>query len=706
MCDAAPGIVYMLDRMGVPFNRTPEGLLDFRRFGGHALPPHRLRRRDDGPAAPLRARRAGAPLGDASTSRTTRATASPARRWSASSSSGTSSALVLDDDGHLPRHRRAGPEERWRSSAFPGDAVCLATGGCGIVFGKSTNSVINTGTAASAAYQQGACYANGEFIQVHPTAIPGADKLRLISESVRGEGGRVWVPRDAKEQRRGRDVPESERDYFLEEKYPGYGNLVPRDIASRELFKKCFHERQGVYNRESAQERERGLPRRHAHPGRDVCARSSRACSRSTRSSWARIRTPTRCGSSPPCTTRWAGCGWTSSARPNGSLVMGSPRNQATNIPGLYAVGEVDYQYHGANRLGANSLLSCIWGGMVTGPRHRDATARTWPRSSWDMPVVALRARREKREEKKYEAILAMDGDENAVRAARGARADDARRLHDRAAQRRRSTRCSRRSRRSTTRSKRVGVTDTRDGQDEPGRAVRPAPAEHDRPGARHRAGRAATATSRAARTSSPSSPSATTRSWLRTTLALHQGATNGTPDSRQVRARPRLRRSAASRCTSPTTVDISLVKPRARKYETAGAASAVARSGGAGKSAAPPPVAAPTSDGEGLTHGARQEGPPEGQAAGRPRRRRATGRSSRSPWQPHMNVISALMEIQKKPVTADGTKVDAGGVGVRRASKRCAARARWSSTAACGSRAARWSTRSRRTGRPSRSSR
>src|SRR6476646_211850 len=99
--------------------------------------------------------------------------------------------------------------------AFTGEAVCLATGGPGIVFGKSTNSVINTGTAASAVYQQGACYANGEFIQVHPTAIPGADKLRLISESVRGEGGRIWVPRDAKENRPGRDVPEGDRDYFL-----------------------------------------------------------------------------------------------------------------------------------------------------------------------------------------------------------------------------------------------------------------------------------------------------------------------------------------------------------------------------------------------------------------------------------------------------------------------------------------------------------
>ncbi len=155
--------------------------------------------------------------------------------------------LVLDDEGTC-RGIVAQDLKTMAIRAFPGDVVCLATGGPGIVFGKSTNSIINTGTAAAAAYKAGACYANGEFIQVHPTAIPGADKLRLISESVRGEGGRVWVPRDPRERRAGKDVPESARDYFLEEKYPAYGNLVPRDIASRELFKKCFHEKRGVYD--------------------------------------------------------------------------------------------------------------------------------------------------------------------------------------------------------------------------------------------------------------------------------------------------------------------------------------------------------------------------------------------------------------------------------------------------------------------------
>ena len=83
----------------------------------------------------------------------------------------------------------------------------MATGGCGLVFGKSTNSVMCTGAAAARCYREGAWYANGEFIQVHPTAIPGADKLRLMSESARGEGGRVWVPRRTGDNRDPRQIP-------------------------------------------------------------------------------------------------------------------------------------------------------------------------------------------------------------------------------------------------------------------------------------------------------------------------------------------------------------------------------------------------------------------------------------------------------------------------------------------------------------------
>src|SRR5213083_3476185 len=97
--------------------------------------------------------------------------------------------------------------------AFRADAVIIATGGPGLIFGKSTNSMTCTGSATSACYQQGARYANGEFIQVHPTSIPGEDKLRLMSESARGEGGRVWVPKADGDNRPSSSIPEGERRY-------------------------------------------------------------------------------------------------------------------------------------------------------------------------------------------------------------------------------------------------------------------------------------------------------------------------------------------------------------------------------------------------------------------------------------------------------------------------------------------------------------
>src|SRR5258708_385343 len=102
------------------------------------------------------------------------------------------------------------------------------------------------GTARTALFQQGVDFANGEFIQVHPTAIPGEDKLRLMSESARGEGGRIWVPRNPAEKLAAKSIPEAERFYFLEEWYPKYGNLVPRDIATRAIHRVVYQEKLGI----------------------------------------------------------------------------------------------------------------------------------------------------------------------------------------------------------------------------------------------------------------------------------------------------------------------------------------------------------------------------------------------------------------------------------------------------------------------------
>src|SRR5438477_10437540 len=221
MCEMAPAIIYLLDRMGVPFSRTNEGLLDFRRFGG---------------TLHHRTAFAGASTGQ----QLLYALDEQVRRyehdglvrkyeyWEYLS-------FIRDEQGAC-RGIAALDLRTMEIEAFAADAVCLATGGPGIVYGRSTNSTINTGSANGRSYMDGAIYANAEFVQVHPTAIPGEDKHRLMSESARGEGGRIWVPKRKGDKRAGKDIPENERWYFLEEKYPKYGNLVPRDVASREIF--------------------------------------------------------------------------------------------------------------------------------------------------------------------------------------------------------------------------------------------------------------------------------------------------------------------------------------------------------------------------------------------------------------------------------------------------------------------------------------
>jgi len=407
MADAAPGIVYMLDRMGVPFNRTPEGLLDFRRFGGTLF--HRTAF-------------AGATTGQ----QLLYALDEQVRRWETTD--------LTDEHGvSLPGEKMVRKFEFWdfieailddngacvgcvaqdlktmQIRHFPGDAVVLATGGCGIIFGRSTLSVICTGTAASAVYQQGAVYANGECIQVHPTAIPGADKLRLISESARGEGGRVWVPKDKSDKRAPRDIPEKERDYFLERMYPGYGNLVPRDIASRALFKTCFHEGRGIFNADTGKnENEVYLDLTHKD---EKFLRSKLAGILEIYEKFVGVDPYKNPMKVFPAVHYSMGGLWVDYERDaRGSLKTGSPRNHSTNIPGLYAVGEVDYQYHGANRLGANSLLSCIWGGMATGPAVA-SYQKNLARSAFDLPK-SIFEKAEKKAQDDYEHILSQNQDQ------------------------------------------------------------------------------------------------------------------------------------------------------------------------------------------------------------------------------------------------------------------------------------------------------
>jgi succinate dehydrogenase / fumarate reductase flavoprotein subunit len=342
-----PKIIDLMDRLGVTFNRTPEGHLDRRRFGGTLY---------------KRTAFAGATTGQ----QLLYALDEQVRRWE------TEGRIrkfefwdflgpVLDDNG-ICRGVVGQDLVTMEIRAFPADAVIVASGGPGLIYGRSTMSMACTGSAASRCYQVGAKYANGEFIQVHPTAIPGADKLRLMSESARGEGGRVWVPRKPQDPRDPRTIPESERYYFLEERYPKYGNLVPRDIATREIFNICVNEGLSVEkDRQCVYLDLTHIPKheldRKLGGILDIYEKFQGVDPRTT---------PMKIF---PAVHYSMGGLWVDYERSSdGGLVVGSPRNHLTNIPNLYAIGECDYQYHGANRLGANSLLSCIFSGLIVAP--------------------------------------------------------------------------------------------------------------------------------------------------------------------------------------------------------------------------------------------------------------------------------------------------------------------------------------------------
>jgi len=391
MCHAAPGIIYLLDRMGVTFNRTSEGLLDFRRFGG---------------TLHHRTAFAGATTGQ----QLLYALDEQVRRWE---SEGRVTkyeywewlGTVKDGAGRVIGSVAMDLRTN-EIRTFPAEAVCLATGGPGIVFGRSTNSIINTGTAAGRAYMEGAIYSNGEFIQVHPTSIPGEDKLRLMSESVRGEGGRVWVPKKKGDVRDPKDIPESERFYFLEEKYPKYKNLVPRDVATREIFTVCREMGLGLGGGDAVY-----LDVTHI-PGHVLTAKLGGVMEIYEKFVGDDPRhVPMKIF--PGMHYSMGGLYVQFEAGSNLEPLVGSPVNQSTNIPGLYAAGEADYAYHGANRLGANSLLSCIYSGMIGGPAMA-AFAKSQSKSATDADNQKYFADAQKYWADRFATIKKMDGTENA----------------------------------------------------------------------------------------------------------------------------------------------------------------------------------------------------------------------------------------------------------------------------------------------------
>lgn len=389
MCLAAPRIIHMLDRFGCTFNRTPEGNLDFRRFGGTLY------------------------------NRTAFCGAS------------TGQQLLYALDEQVRRHEAKGRVEKFENHEFmrlvldshgaargivyqdlfnlkldtlKADAVVFATGGPGLIFKFSTNSTFCTGAANGRLWRQGMKYANGEFIQIHPTAIPGPDKLRLMSESIRGEGGRVWVYGDSSKQIEGPDgkmIPCGETGkpwYFLEEMYPAFGNLVPRDIGAREILRIC-EMGLGADGKDQVFLDVTSMAPNKQHKLEAVLDIYNKFTGDDPR------KIPMKIFPAVHYSMGGAWVDWPAADDPDRMERF----RQMTNIPGCFNAGESEYQYHGANRLGANALLSCIFSGLVAGaevPRYLERLERKETSSSLFESALA-------QEEAFRKDLMSRNGSEN-----------------------------------------------------------------------------------------------------------------------------------------------------------------------------------------------------------------------------------------------------------------------------------------------------
>ncbi|HUR80534.1 MAG TPA: fumarate reductase/succinate dehydrogenase flavoprotein subunit [Thermoanaerobaculia bacterium] len=238
--------------------------------------------------------------------------------------------------------------------AHAADAVVLGTGGYVNVFYLSTNAKASNATAIWRAHKRGAAFANACYTQIHPTCIPQTgdyqSKLTLMSESLRNDG-RIWVPKTQGDKRSPKEIPEAERDYYLERKYPSFGNLAPRDIASRAAKEACDEGRgigpsgRGVYLDFADAIKRLGRPVIEERYGNlfdmyhDITAENP-------------YEVPMRIYPAPHYSM--------------GGLWV--DYNLMSNVPGLYVIGEANFSDHGANRLGASALMQGLADGYFVLP--------------------------------------------------------------------------------------------------------------------------------------------------------------------------------------------------------------------------------------------------------------------------------------------------------------------------------------------------
>ncbi|GJQ21549.1 MAG: succinate dehydrogenase flavoprotein subunit [Bacteroidia bacterium] len=279
--------------------------------------------------------------------------------------------------------------------SYTADAVVLATGGYGNVFFLSTNAKASNATAVWRAHKKGALFANPCFTQIHPTCIPQSgqyqSKLTLMSESLRNDG-RIWVPKKKGDTRRPEDIPENERDYYLERLYPSFGNLVPRDVASRRAKEMCdqgygvgptklavyldFSDAIKRLGRQVIEERYGNLFDMY----HEITAEDP-------------YKTPMRIY---PAVHYTMGGLWVD-------------YNLMSTIPGLYVIGEANFSDHGANRLGASALMQ----GLADGYFILPYTIGDYLASHSFKPVKTDHAEFKKAEqetEKSIKKLMAIDG--------------------------------------------------------------------------------------------------------------------------------------------------------------------------------------------------------------------------------------------------------------------------------------------------------
>lgn len=391
MCLTAPSIIRMLERFGCPFNRTPEGNLDFRGFGGTLY-------------------NRTAFCGGSTGQQLLYALDEQVRRYEVMGrveklENHEFMRLVIDEQG-VARGIIYMDLFSMKLDILKADAVVFGTGGPGLIFKKSTNSTFCSGASNGRLFMQGMKYANGEFIQIHPTAIPAEDKLRLITETIRGEGGRIWVYGDESKTMitpDGRTLTCGKRGtpwFFLEEIYPAFGNRVPRDIAAREILHVC-EMGLGIDGKNQVYLDFTHIPPHIQQRYDSVLEIYQKFTGDDPK------KVPMKIFPAVHYSMGGAWVDWPAADDPD----RWQRYRQMTNIPGCFNIGESEFLYHGANRLGGNSLVSCIFGGLVAGnevPRYlSDLPTR------YDQLPARLYSESLAKEEAFKHDLLTRDGSEN-----------------------------------------------------------------------------------------------------------------------------------------------------------------------------------------------------------------------------------------------------------------------------------------------------